>query len=130
MSAMDSQKEANHKFPLSHRLVHSHEFDAVFDNSAARISSSSLLFLAKENNQGFNRLGMIVSKKIVPGSVKRNKFKRRIREAFRRISPLGNRGWDIVVLTRPGINAETELSGLLMQSFESLGEKLTSLGKI
>ena len=121
---MAIQKQPNQKFPLSHRLAHSYEFDAVFDKNEARISSSSLLFLAKQNNQGFNRLGMIVSKKSIPGSVQRNKVKRRIRETFRKIGPGQEFGWDIVVMTRPKINTETDLTGLLQNSFTSLTEKL------
>lgn len=121
---MAIRKQPTQKFPLSHRLAHSYEFDAVFNKNEARISSSSLLFLAKQNDQGFNRLGMIVSKKSIPGSVQRTRVKRRIRETFRKIA-LGDRsGWDIVVLTRPRINAETNLNELLQNSFESLAEKL------
>jgi ribonuclease P protein component len=111
-------------FPLKTRLANSHEFDAVFDQNKARISSSSLLLLAKPNTLGFNRLGMIVSKKSIPGSVKRSKVKRRIRETFRKIAPEHELGWDIVVLTRPKINAEVDLTGYLQNSFRSLAEKL------
>ena len=121
---MTSLKQLGQKFPLSHRLAHSYEFDAVFNKNEARVSSSSLLFLAKQNNQGFNRLGMIVSKKSIPGSVQRTRVKRRIRETFRKIAPGLEFGWDIVVMTRPKIRAETDLTGLLQNSFTSLVEKL------
>ena len=121
---MASPTQPNQKFPLGHRLAHSHEFDAVFNENEARISGSSLLFLAKQNNQGFNRLGMIVSKKSIPGSVQRNKVKRQIRENFRKVAPGLEIGWDVVVMTRPKIKAETDLAGLLQQSFMSLAEKL------
>lgn len=117
-------KQLIQKFPLSHRLAHSYEFNAVFDKNEARVSSASLLFLAKPNNQGFNRLGMIVSKKSIPGSVQRNQVKRRIRETFRKLPQDQELGWDIVVLTRPKIKAESDLSGLLQNSFMSLAEKL------
>jgi len=119
-----SPKQPTQTFPLSHRLSHSHEFDAVFNKNEARISSSSLLFLAKQNDQGFNRLGMIVSKKSIPGSVQRTRVKRRIRETFRKIAPGLEYGWDIVVMTRPKIRTENDLNGLLQQSFMSLVEKL------
>jgi ribonuclease P protein component len=119
-----SQKQPTQTFPLSHRLSHSYEFDAVFDKNEARISSSSLLFLAKQNDQGFNRLGMIVSKKSIPGSVQRTRVKRRIRETFRKLAPGLEYGWDIVVMTRPKIRTENDLTGLLQDSFMSLVEKL------
>ncbi len=123
-SAIAIQKQLNQSFPLSHRLAHSYEFDAVFDNNEARINSASLLLLAKQNTRGFNRLGMIVSKKSISGSVQRNKVKRRIRETFRKIAPEHELGWDIVVMTRPKINAEVDLTGYLQNSFTSLAEKL------
>ena len=115
---------------MRHRLAHSYEFDAVFDSNQARISSSSLLLLAKQNSRGFNRLGMIVSKKSIPGAFERNKVKRRIRETFRKITTEHELGWDIVVMTRPKINAELDLSGYLQSSFSSLSEKLRHLRKI
>ena len=115
---------------MRHRLAHSNEFDAVFDSNQARISSSSLLLLAKQNSRGFNRLGMIVSKKSIPGAVQRNKVKRRIRETFRKIATEHEQGWDIVVMTRPKINAELDLSGYLQNSFSSLSEKLRHLRTI
>lgn len=121
---MASQNQPTQTFPLSHRLSHSYEFDAVFDKNEARISSSSLLFLAKQNDQGFNRLGMIVSKKNIPGSVQRTRVKRRIRETFRKLPPGLEYGWDIVVMTRPKIRSENDLTGLLQDSFMSLAEKL------
>ena len=102
----------------------------MFDNNEARISSASLLLLAKQNTRGFNRLGMIVSKKSIPGSVQRSKVKRRIRETFRKIAPEHELGWDIVVLTRPKLNAEVDLTGHLQNSFTSLAEKLRLLRKI
>ena len=123
-SAIAIQKLLNQSFPLSHRLAHSYEFDAVFDNNEARINSASLLLLAKQNTRGFNRLGMIISKKSISGSVQRNRVKRRIRETFRKIAPEHEVGWDIVVMTRPKINAEEDLTGYLQNSFTSLAEKL------
>jgi ribonuclease P protein component len=121
---MAIQKQLNQTFPLNHRLAHSYEFDAVLDKNEARISSPSLLLLAKQNNQGFNRLGMIVSKRSIPGSVQRNKVKRGIRETFRKISLEHEFGWDIVLMTRPKINTETDLTGFLQYSFTSLADKL------
>jgi ribonuclease P protein component len=94
------------------------------------MSSASLLLLAKQNTRGFNRLGMIVSKKGIPGSVQRNNVKRKIRETFRKIEPEHDLGWDIVVMTRPKINAEVDLTGYLQHSFTSLAEKLRLLRKI
>ena len=120
---MVSPTKQNHSFPLQYRLAHSHEFDAVFDQNKARVNSTSLLLLAKPNTLGFNRLGMIVSKKSIPKSVQRNKVKRRIRETFRKPASISITGWDIVVMTRPNIKFQQDLTSYLQDSFTSLAEK-------
>ena len=121
---MATRLTPNQRFPLTCRLAHSHEFDAVFDQSEARFSSASLLLLAKPNDLGFNRLGMIVSKKSIPRSVQRSRVKRRVREAFRKSLTGYLLGWDIVAMTRPKINSRQDLTGYLQDAFATLAEKL------
>ena len=114
---------ALHQFPASHRLMQSCEFDAVFRESDLRVNHTSILVLAKRNTQGFNRLGMVVSKKNAPRAVDRNRIKRQIREAFR-LSPAGKDGLDVVVLSRPGAARADAMSmkELLRASFDKLAE--------
>ena len=120
---MVTPTKQNQPFPLKYRLAHSYEFDAVFDQNKARVNSTSLLLIAKPNTLGFNRLGMIVSKKSIPKSVERNKVKRRIRETFRKAASTSITGWDIVVMTRPNIKFQQDLTSHLQDSFTSLAEK-------
>ena len=120
---MVAPTKQNQSFPLKYRLAHSYQFDAVFDQKKARFNSASLLLLAKPNTLGFNRLGMIVSKKSIPKSVQRNKVKRRIRETFRRPASVSITGWDIVVMTRPNIKFQQDLASHIQDSFTSLAEK-------
>lgn len=56
---------------------------------------------AKENDLGYSRLGVSVSKKI-GNSVVRNRVKRRIREAFRTSIENIKKGYDVVVSVREG----------------------------
>jgi len=118
------QEKPNQTFPSICRLAHSYEFDAVFDKNEVRLNSASLLLLAKPNNLGFNRLGMIVSKKSTPKSVQRSKLKRKIRESFRKAVFGSTSGWDIVLMTRSKINSQQDLTGYLQTTFTSLAEKL------
>lgn len=115
------------RFPVSHRLVHSHEFDAVFKGNETRLGCSTLLILAKRNQRGLNRLGMVVSKKSVPRAVDRNRVKRRIREVFRRQLAADINGLDVVVLTRTGARNSADLMGLLKRRFGDLAEKASNL---
>ena len=68
-------------FPKSRRLLRKAEFDAVF---AAKHSAADrmLVVYARPNDAGHPRLGLVVSRK-VGGAVRRNRWKRLLREAFR-----------------------------------------------
>ena len=121
---MEIEGQPDQHFPLSHRLGHSFEFDAVFNNNQARHNSPELLILAKKNNHAFNRLGMVVSKKSIQGSVQRNQIKRHIRETFRKIPLRQPDGWDIVVMTRPKIKEQNNITDFLNSAFHSLIAKL------
>ena len=58
--------------------------------------------LARPNELGHPRLGVIVAKRSAKLAVQRNRFKRTVREAFRkRRATLAN--WDYVVIGKPGI---------------------------
>tara|TARA_E500000331_G_scaffold297785_1_gene297250 strand:+ start:2800 stop:3309 length:510 start_codon:yes stop_codon:yes gene_type:complete len=91
--------------PKRARLQHSREFNAVFEQNTFRVSTPGFLILAKKNDFTYNRLGMIISKKTAPTSVRRNLVKRLIRETFRQ-TQLG--AFDTVVLARPPVNRETK----------------------
>ncbi len=73
--------EHRHRFPKSRRLLTGKQFDAVF---AARVSVGDgvLVLHARPNGLGAPRLGMAVSRK-VGNAVRRNRWKRLLREAFR-----------------------------------------------
>lgn len=112
---------ASQKFPASHRLLNSSEFNAVFDANEMRLSKPGLLFLAKQNQRGFNRLGMVVGKKNTPRAVDRNTIKRRIRESFRRVLS-EECSVDVVVLTRANALSH-DLGPLLDQGFEQINQQ-------
>ena len=56
-----------------------------------------------------NRLGVVVSKKISRLAHERNKVKRRLREAGRRLL---KDGFDVILIARPGIEKKTWLEVL------------------
>lgn len=82
------------------RLLKPAEYKRVFD-SAVRVTSRYLTFLARANELGHPRLGLAISKKAVRRAVDRNRIKRQLRESFRlHQHELG--GIDIVVMARAG----------------------------
>jgi len=90
-------------FDKSQRLLASAEYKRVFDDPSLRISNKHILLLGKTNELGKSRLGLVMSKKNVGCSVKRNRLKRLCREAFR-IHRRDFATIDIVLLARPGIS--------------------------
>jgi ribonuclease P protein component len=64
----------------------------------------------RKNECGFSRLGVVTSKKVMPGAVARNFAKRLVREMFRRDFP-AQFTVDIVVRARRAIAPETAAEG-------------------
>ena len=66
--------------------------------------ASEFIFLKFLNNDlNDSRFGFIVSSKISKKAVERNKIKRRLRNIVRRSLDKIKIGYDIIVMTRPGI---------------------------
>jgi len=77
-SKADSPDE---RFPKQLRLLKPAEFDAVFAEKCSG-ADGVLIVYAMPNGLGHPRLGLVVSRK-VGGAVRRNRWKRLLREAFR-----------------------------------------------
>ena len=120
---------ADQCFPVSKRLHDSKEFDAVFKRNQYRVSKPEFLLLARRNKVNQNRLGMVVPKRITPTAVERNRFKRVIREVFRKTSLAR---LDFVVLTRPKANEQPNqvLSKILSDSFQFIAKQSRKQGGI
>ena len=93
---------ADEKLRKQERLLRSAQFEAVFD---ARLSAGNkwLTLHWRDNGLGHPRLGLVVSRKF-GNAVARNRFKRRIREFFRRNKSMAD-SLDLVVLPARGAGA-------------------------
>jgi len=83
-------------FTKARRLRKKNEYSVVFQN-AKKFETPEFLFLYRENDIGFARLGLAISKKKIALACERNKIKRLLRETFR-VSVLP--AVDIIVLVR------------------------------
>jgi len=81
------------------------------------------MFLAKDNGRGFNRLGLVISKKNVQHAVDRNRIKRHIRETFRQLQA-PDRGMDVIVLARAGVRQDEQIPGTIDALFRELSAKM------
>ena len=89
--------EKSHRFPPQLRLKTPADFDAVFTRRASAGNGWLVVYAAK-SSLDVCRMGLVVSKKKIGNAVQRNRWKRRLREAFRLNREKLPRGFDFVVL--------------------------------
>lgn len=108
------------RFPRSHRLSGAKRFRAVFA-ARTRKTVGPLTVYARANGLPHARLGLSVSRKVGP-AVKRNRVKRRLREAYRLAQHDWPVGYDWVVVVRPhdtlALGAYQELMGRAVTSLD------------
>ncbi len=90
-------------------LKKSRDFRRVLENGR-REKLENIVIFALPNQEGPTRVGISVARRI-KGSVRRNRIKRRIREAIRKNASLLPRGLDMVVLAGERCY-DTEFSGI------------------
>jgi ribonuclease P protein component len=100
----------NQRLLRKHRIRRRGDFQRAYGRRAAA-SDGRLLVFGCRNGLGHPRLGLSVSRK-VGGAVKRNRWKRMIREAFRCSAARLPNGVDLIVIPRQG--ARPELAGLMV----------------
>jgi len=88
------------RLPAKLRLARDQDFQRVFENRRS-VADDWLILYACFNQLGYSRVGLTVSRK-VGNAVVRNRWKRMIREAFRRRRHEVPVGVDFVVLPKRG----------------------------
>lgn len=68
------------------RLVKKAEFDRVFVENQ-RAKTDYVVVMARPNQVGYPRLGMVIAKRLLARAVDRNRVKRCVRESFRQVLP-------------------------------------------
>ncbi len=76
----------------------------------------------RPSDKDITRLGIIISKKHIPLAVNRNRFKRQVRELFRKQIDTKTRHYDILVLVRNRPKQENKT-----QVFEQLTQYINTL---
>lgn len=111
------------RFPRQRRLKSSGDFARVRQRKAYA-SDEVLVINAARSSRGATRLGLAVSR-AVGNAVVRNRWKRLIREAFRRIYDQLPAGLDLVVRPRHGaVPEQAAISGSLKRLSSQLARRL------
>jgi len=99
-------KIAGQRLPAKCRLQHASEFRGVFGLRQS-VADPLLVLYVRPNQLAYSRLGLSVSRK-VGNAVVRNRWKRLVREAFRRHRHQLPAGLDLVVLPRQGVEPNNQ----------------------
>lgn len=83
-------------------LKKNEDFKKAYSRGKSVVTPYLVLYY-RRNQEGFNRLGISVSKK-VGNAVVRNRVKRLIREAFRLYPSELKKGYDLVIISRVRMN--------------------------
>jgi ribonuclease P protein component len=109
------------------RLRHRADFKRTYDRRCTA-SDGVLLVFANRNGLDVPRLGLSVSRKVGPAVV-RNRWKRRLREAFRLARPELPPGIDFVVIPKAPTEPEfTRLQDSLRRLARRAAQKLAKEG--
>ena len=104
---------ADQRLPRQRRLRHTGQFQRVYARKCSQ-SDSMLLVYGCENGLRAGRLGLSVTRKVGP-AVMRNRWKRAIRETYRRQCSEIPVGFDWVVIPRaPCIPQQADLEASLL----------------
>ena len=87
-------------------LRNQRDFARIYKHGKSR-GSSYMVVLYRKNGLGFTRTAFVSSKK-VGNSVKRNRSRRLMREAYRAVGSEVSKGYDIVFVARNTINGRKE----------------------
>lgn len=87
--------------PRGRRLLRPGDFARVYAGRRTAAAGPLVLYAAMREDDGETRLGLSVSRRI-GNAVVRNRWKRRLREAFRIVRPRLPAGQDYVVVVRSG----------------------------
>lgn len=110
-------------FTKTQRLLKKSDYDHVFAQ-AKKVVSNDFVVLYRENDLGYARLGLALSKKMIAKAHDRNRVKRLLRECFRQTQLPAI---DVIFLARTGVAKQTNLG--INSRLSKTWEKLTACYK-
>lgn len=110
--------------PKEKRLANTNDYKRVYQKGSF-FSSRLLVINYLANKTSASRLGIVVTKKVAPKAVDRNKVKRKFREASRSLYDVLPAGYDVVVNIKKSATSApfTEIKKEISEAFEGLKKK-------
>ena len=112
-----AEKNCLHNMRSKYVLNCQKDFDKVYRFGKSQGSKYVVLFYRK-NDLGYTRISYLASKK-VGNSVKRNRARRLMREAFRLSGQTISKGYDLIFIARSSIT-ETDMRGTMRSEVAAL----------
>lgn len=114
-----------HRFPKSARILRPTDFTRVYERRCSAAAGPLVLYAAPREDAAESRVGLSVSRRI-GNAVVRNRWKRRLREAFRAVRSRLPAGTDFVIVVRSGEPGEGgEAARRAEAAIESLAARVT-----
>jgi ribonuclease P protein component len=109
------------RFCKAQRLLKKSDYDVLF-KQAKRMVTSEFIILHQANTLGYARLGLALSKKVIPKAHNRNRIKRLLRETFRtaRLPAI-----DVIFLARQNVGKIENKT--IITNLSTTWDKLTNL---
>ncbi|TWT29654.1 ribonuclease P protein component [Blastopirellula retiformator] len=119
-------QQDDRRFGKEKRLLQSAQFDRVFAGKCSAADGILVVYIAANDGLG-SRIGLVVSKK-VGNAVRRNRWKRRLREAFRVQQGRLPHNCDLIVIPRAAVEPPFErlcrsLVGTAKRARKKLGQR-------
>jgi len=106
--------------PKNRHLIHSRLFSETFSQNRKWVGRYLVLWL-RTGDEASLRLGVVTSKKVHLRANKRNRARRRLREAYRRLRPYFSGDFDVILVGRRAI-LEAEWNDLLRELLKLAGK--------
>lgn len=108
--------------PKKFRLTKKKEFERIFRKSE-QLAEKIFVLKARKNELDYSRFGFIVSLKVSKKATARNRVRRQIQESIRANMDGIKKGFDIVILVRPGIKDKTqkEIDLIIKSALKKMG---------
>jgi len=113
--------KADESYPKDHRILKRSDYLKIQQNGRKLHSRNLIGIFERRLGGSATRLGITVTRKFGP-AVERNRFKRLVREAFRRGLMVLPEGLDVIVIAKK--NAATAVPGDLRRELEAISKKI------